>query len=94
MPARPPIQVPRRLDILMKKFRIQFENTNRKSAGLSTTLMDAMRGEVLFLAAFALDTPRAVVAGQIPRANYQYLFATQNNEMDMPKLQEHMRNAK
>jgi hypothetical protein len=60
----------RRLDILMEKIRIHFENTNRKSAGLSPILMNEMRGEVLFRAAFALDTPRAVVTGQMPHAMY------------------------
>jgi hypothetical protein len=58
----------------MKKSRIHFENTNRKSVGLSpvasTTLMDEMRGEVLFSAVFAPVEPHAVVTGQMPHATY------------------------
>ena len=79
MPASPPIQTPRLLDILMKKSRIHFGNTNCKSVGLSSvgtaTKMDEIRGEVIFRAVFAPVEPHAVVTGQMPHATYQHCSA-------------------
>jgi hypothetical protein len=60
----------------MGKIRIHFENTNRKSAELSSvetvTKMDKMRGEVVSRATFAPVEPHAVVTGQMPRATQHY----------------------